>query len=140
VKRFVSLKFLNLRNSVGLFGLVISPSQGRYLTQKQNKHKQTSMPRVEFEIKIAAFERAKTVHALYLAPSVRGINLLRENVNTIKAQQCSKEVNLSLILTRNMVEIEVIYFPPAKENSSQRYLKLVFISCLLNAGKSCPCA
>jgi hypothetical protein len=39
VKRFISLQFLNLRHSVGLLGLVISPSQGRYLTQIQNKHR-----------------------------------------------------------------------------------------------------
>jgi hypothetical protein len=39
VKRFVSLQFLNLRHSIGLLGQVISPSQGRYLTQTQNKHR-----------------------------------------------------------------------------------------------------
>jgi hypothetical protein len=39
VKRFVSLQFLNLRYSVGLLRRVISPSQGRYLTQTQNKHR-----------------------------------------------------------------------------------------------------
>jgi hypothetical protein len=33
VKRFVSLQFLNLWHLVGLLGRVISPSQGRYLTQ-----------------------------------------------------------------------------------------------------------
>jgi hypothetical protein len=33
VKRFVSLQFLNLRQSAGLLGRVISPSQGRYLAQ-----------------------------------------------------------------------------------------------------------
>jgi hypothetical protein len=33
VKRFVSLQFLNLRHSVALLGRVITPSQGRYLTQ-----------------------------------------------------------------------------------------------------------
>jgi hypothetical protein len=49
VKRFVSLQFINLRHSVGLLERVISPSQGRYLTQTQNKHRQTSMPRVGFE-------------------------------------------------------------------------------------------
>jgi hypothetical protein len=41
VKRFVSIQFLNLRHSVGLFGRVISPSQGRYLTQtgiNPNRH------------------------------------------------------------------------------------------------------
>jgi hypothetical protein len=46
VKRFVSLQFLNLRHSVGLPGRVVSPSQGRYLTQTQNKHRQTDMSRV----------------------------------------------------------------------------------------------
>jgi hypothetical protein len=35
VKRFVSLQFLNLRHSVGLLGLVISPPQGRYLPQTE---------------------------------------------------------------------------------------------------------
>jgi hypothetical protein len=33
VKRFVSLQVLNLRQSVGLLGRGISPSQGRYLRQ-----------------------------------------------------------------------------------------------------------
>jgi hypothetical protein len=61
VKRFVSLQFLNLRHSEGLLGRVISPSQGRYQTQTQNKRTQTSMPWVRFEPTIPAFERAKTV-------------------------------------------------------------------------------
>jgi hypothetical protein len=39
VNRFVSLQFLNLRQLVGLLGWDISPSQGRYLTQTQNKHR-----------------------------------------------------------------------------------------------------
>jgi hypothetical protein len=43
---------------------VISPLQGRYLTQKQNKRKQTSMPQIGFEPTVPAFERAKAVHAL----------------------------------------------------------------------------
>jgi hypothetical protein len=72
LKRFVSLKFLNLRHSVGLLGRVINPSQGRYLTQTQNKHRQTSMPRVGFEPTIPAFERAKTVHALDHTATVIG--------------------------------------------------------------------
>jgi FAD synthase len=70
VKRFVSLQCLNLRQSVGLFGRVFSPSQGRYLTQTQNKHKETSMSRVGFEPTIPAFERAKAVHALDRAATV----------------------------------------------------------------------
>jgi hypothetical protein len=49
-KHFVSLQFLNLRQrTVGLPGRVISSSQSRYLTQTQNKHRQTDMPRVGFE-------------------------------------------------------------------------------------------
>jgi hypothetical protein len=52
---------------------VISPSQDRYLTQKQNTHKETSMPRVGFELTIPAFERGKTVHALDRAATVIGI-------------------------------------------------------------------
>jgi hypothetical protein len=72
VKRFVSLQFLNLRHSVGLLGRVVSPSEGRYLTQTQNKHRQASMPRVRFEPTIPGFERAKIVHALDRAATVIG--------------------------------------------------------------------
>jgi hypothetical protein len=39
VKGFVSLQFFNLRHLVGLLARVISTSQGRYLTQTQNKHR-----------------------------------------------------------------------------------------------------
>jgi hypothetical protein len=70
--RFVSLQFLNLRQSVGLLGRVISPSQGRYLTQTQIKRRQTSMPWVGFGPTIPVFEQAKTVHALYRAATVVG--------------------------------------------------------------------
>jgi hypothetical protein len=63
VKLFVPLQFLNLTHSVGLLGRVISPSQGRYLTQTQNKRKQISLPQVGFELRIPAFEQTKTVHA-----------------------------------------------------------------------------
>jgi hypothetical protein len=72
VKRFISLQFLDLRHTVELFGRVISPSQGRYLTQTQNKHEQTSMLRVGFESTIQMFEWAKTVHALDRAATVMG--------------------------------------------------------------------
>jgi hypothetical protein len=67
VKRFVSLQFLNLRQSVGLLGRGISPTQGRYLhrtTQTQNKRRQTSLLWVGFEPTIPAFEQEKTFHAL----------------------------------------------------------------------------
>jgi hypothetical protein len=72
VKRFVSLQFLNLRHSVGLLGRVISPSECRYLTQTQIKHKQTSMPLVGFEPTIPALERAKTVYTLDRSAAVIG--------------------------------------------------------------------
>jgi hypothetical protein len=39
VKRFVSLQFINVRHSVGLFRRVINPSSGRYLKRTQNKHR-----------------------------------------------------------------------------------------------------
>jgi FAD synthase len=75
VKRFVSLQILKLRHSVEHVGRVISPSQGRYLTQKQNKHKQTSVPQVAFEPTIPVFERAKTVHVLDRAATVIGCEI-----------------------------------------------------------------
>jgi hypothetical protein len=68
VKRFVSLQFINLRHSVGLLGRVISPRQGRYVTQTQNKHKQTSMPLVGIQPTIPAFERTETCHILTARP------------------------------------------------------------------------
>jgi hypothetical protein len=64
--------------TIGLLERVISPSQGLYLNTGQHKHRintytyQTSMPYVGFEPTIAAFERAKTVHALDLAATVIG--------------------------------------------------------------------
>jgi hypothetical protein len=39
VKLSASLQLLNLRESVGLLGREISPSQGRYLIQTQNKRR-----------------------------------------------------------------------------------------------------
>jgi hypothetical protein len=57
--RFFS--FLIYIQSVGLHGRGISPSQDRYLhrtTQTQNKHTQTSVPRVGFKPTIPVFEGA----------------------------------------------------------------------------------
>jgi hypothetical protein len=65
--------------TVGLFGRVISPSQGRYLNTGQHKHRinaythQTSMPWVGFEPTIPATKRVKTVHALDRAATVTGL-------------------------------------------------------------------
>jgi hypothetical protein len=66
VKRLMSLRFLNLRQSVGLLGRGISPTQGRYphrATQTQNKRRRTSMPWVGFELTIPVLEREKIFHA-----------------------------------------------------------------------------
>jgi hypothetical protein len=65
--------------TVGLLGLAISPSQGRYLNTRQHKHRinaythQTSMPWTGFEPTIPASERAKTVHVLDRAATVTGM-------------------------------------------------------------------
>jgi hypothetical protein len=63
------------RQLVGLLGRGISPSLGRYLhrkTQAQNKRRQTSMLRVEFELMVPVSERAKTFHTLDRAAIVTG--------------------------------------------------------------------
>jgi hypothetical protein len=65
VKRFVSLQFLNPRQSIGRTGREISRSQGRYLhrtTQAENKRRQTSIHWVGFEPTVRMFERAKEFH------------------------------------------------------------------------------
>jgi hypothetical protein len=52
---------------------MICSSQGRYLhtgQYKQNKHRQMSMPWMEFEPRIPMFERAKMVRTLDLAITV----------------------------------------------------------------------
>jgi hypothetical protein len=72
VKRFVSFQFFNRRQSVGLRGRGISPSQGRYLTQTRNKRKYTSMPSVGLEPTIPVVERAKPFHASARAATVIG--------------------------------------------------------------------
>jgi hypothetical protein len=67
VKRFVSLQFINFRQSIGPLGREISSSQRRYLhrtIQTQNKCTQTFIPRVGFEPTIPAFEGAKRFHDL----------------------------------------------------------------------------
>jgi hypothetical protein len=67
------------RQSVGLLGRVISPSQDRYLhrtTQTQNKRRQTSMPQVGFELTTPVFVRTKTFRALDSAASDRHLSNL----------------------------------------------------------------
>jgi hypothetical protein len=59
LKHFVSLQFLNLRQTVGLLGRGISLTQGRYLrrtTPTQNKRRKTYMYWVGVEHMIPVFE------------------------------------------------------------------------------------
>jgi hypothetical protein len=51
---------------------VARPLSTHRTTQTQNKHIQTSMPRVGFEPTIPVFQRAKTVHALDRGAAVIG--------------------------------------------------------------------
>jgi hypothetical protein len=98
VKRFVSLQFLNLRQSAGLLGRGISPTQARYLhrtTQTQNKRRQISMPSMRFEPTIPAFEREKTFHALDRANTVIGCQY--SNISCVFGNCC---VDGPVILTR----------------------------------------
>jgi hypothetical protein len=65
-------QFLNLfTQSVGLLGR----ESAHRTTQTQNKRTQTSMPQVGFEPKTRVFERAKTIHALNRAVTVKGFDL-----------------------------------------------------------------
>jgi hypothetical protein len=67
VKRFISLKFLNVRQSVELPGWGINMMQGSYLnriTQTQNTCRQTTMSWVALGPTITAFKRVKTFNAL----------------------------------------------------------------------------
>jgi hypothetical protein len=60
VTRFVSLQFLNLRQSVRLLGRGISTSEGRYM----DRTTQTSTTCMGLELTISVFEQRKTVHLL----------------------------------------------------------------------------
>jgi hypothetical protein len=65
----VSLQLLDLGQSVGLLGLVISLSQGLYLytnTEKRTHNTNTKLPCPEWDSNhtVPAPARAKTVHAL----------------------------------------------------------------------------
>jgi hypothetical protein len=67
VKRFVSLQFLNPKTVGRTPWTEDQPVAKPLPTQTQNKRRHTSIPQVEFEPTIPAFERGKTVHALYRA-------------------------------------------------------------------------
>jgi hypothetical protein len=74
----------SIGHPVGILARVTSPSQSRYLTQTQNKHRQTSMPRVGFEPTIPAFERAKTVHASGRVATAFGVTERRRSLQSKK--------------------------------------------------------
>jgi hypothetical protein len=62
--------FLIYTQSVGILGR--GSARRKAATYTQNKGRQTSMPRVEFEPTIPVFERAKTLHALDRVVTVIG--------------------------------------------------------------------
>jgi hypothetical protein len=49
------------------------PAHRKFATYTQNKHTQTTVPWVGFELTISRFERAKTVNTLDLAATVIGL-------------------------------------------------------------------
>jgi hypothetical protein len=88
VKRFLSLQFLNVGQSVRLPGRGISPSQERYLYKHRINATETSMPWMGFEPTIPLFERAKIVHALDHAATVIGLTIGWEG------QKCNMPENM----------------------------------------------
>jgi hypothetical protein len=74
VKRLVSIQFLNLRQSVGLLGRGSARRKVAAYTEKhkQNKCRETSMPRVGLQPTILVYERAKTFQAWDRAATVIG--------------------------------------------------------------------
>jgi hypothetical protein len=100
VKRFVSLfSFLILRHLVGLLGRRIDPSQGRYLTQTQNKRIQTSMPWVGFDSMIPVFERTKTVHVLDRAATVISKIIINSTKPTDFREPYEREIHVVILAT-----------------------------------------
>jgi hypothetical protein len=82
------------RQSVGLPGQGISPSQCRYLhrtTQTQNKCKQIFVPLVRFEHTAPVSEWVKTVYALDRATTVIGISVSLQEEIINKTKLASKE-------------------------------------------------
>jgi hypothetical protein len=77
------LSFLIYTQSVGLLR---KPLPTHRTAQPQNKHTQTSMPRVAFEPTIPVFERTKTVHASDRAATVihRAVNSFPELGGVVK--------------------------------------------------------
>jgi hypothetical protein len=100
MKLSVSLQFLDLGQSVGLLGRVISSSQGlSTCTQTQKMHTQhkheTSMPRVGFEATVPESERAKTVHALDRSATVTDSVSILPEINLSKTNYVKKQMNVA---------------------------------------------
>jgi hypothetical protein len=74
----VSLQFLKFRQSVEIHGRGISLSQGRNLTQRENKRKQISMHRVGLEPTSPVFKQAKPFYASDRATTVIGFEAYRK--------------------------------------------------------------
>jgi hypothetical protein len=132
VKRFVSLQFLNLIQSVGLLGWGISPSQGRYLyrkTETQNKHRQTAIPSVGFDPTIPMFERAKTVHALDHAAAV--IRKRRVSSWESPLKDCGKPRMSTVGAFGVLAEISSRHIPDTSENyyGSSQPAQSIVIKC-----------
>jgi hypothetical protein len=100
-EKLVSLQFLNLRQSVWLLGLGITPVRGHYLTQTQNKGKQTSMSWVGFEPTIPVFEWVKTFHALDCVATVISIFIVVGLLNTL---MCSGNLSVTAGSIQNACE------------------------------------
>jgi hypothetical protein len=75
--RFVSLQFLNIRQSVGLLGRGSARCKASTYTgqKKHNRRRQTSMPQVGFEPMTEVLEGAKTFHVVHRAALVIGVRL-----------------------------------------------------------------
>jgi hypothetical protein len=99
----------------------ISPWQNLHLpmyrkAETQNKHIQTSMPRVGFEPMTSVFEQAKTVHALHRATTVSG------KVMTIRMWNMpAKGKHFPVKNTHGEVPIGRIHIPFPHDASHVRY-------------------
>jgi hypothetical protein len=111
--------------TVGLLGLGISPSQGRYVNTGQHKHRinaythQISMPWMGFEPTIPASERGKTVHDLEPASSVTGPCFLQTHIIIIVVCHRVLYVDSSFrIFQLRYVRIQICYsnLPPISQS------------------------
>jgi hypothetical protein len=103
VKPFVSLQFLNPIQSHWNSLDGGSAHRKAATEHKQNKHKQTSMPRLGFEPTIPVFERANTFHALDRAATVIGNSFVITYINTYTlVYTCITHILIVLFIVRNL--------------------------------------